>query len=90
MKTCERYAQLDIPDGLSAEQLMRTMSAGHGYRWTVLSTSPVLVAHGESPSSELAELLIIDRDLVFARDTVFEERLIRLLEAIIRTTDFRR
>jgi hypothetical protein len=73
---------LRIPDGLLTEDLMESLEIGHGYRWTKLVVSPKLWAHGNPPSSDLPEVLIIGKKILLEDGETHSLRFNRMLQAL--------
>ncbi len=73
---------LRIPDGLRTDDLMESLEVGHGYRWTKLVVSPKLWAHGNPPSGELPEVLIIGRKILLDDGDTHSMRFNRMLQAL--------
>jgi hypothetical protein len=73
---------LRIPDGLLVADLLDSLEIGHGYRWTKLVVSPKLWVHGNPPSSELPEVLIIGRKILLEDGDRYSLRFNRMLQAL--------
>jgi len=58
MHLSERRSGIAIPSGVNPKDIMKSLIIGHGYRWTVLTEQPILIAFGESTVSDMPELLI--------------------------------
>ncbi|MFW9808790.1 MAG: hypothetical protein ACFFE6_05335 [Candidatus Thorarchaeota archaeon] len=80
-----RYS-LEIPNGVKSEDIMRSLELGHGYKWTILIRSPLLVAHGNPTLGNMPELLMTgNRSLVIAgEDPVYVDRLRKILNMLQR------
>ncbi len=85
LKSGDRIA-LELPVGVTQESLMHSLEMGHGYNWTVLTKSPALIAHGLPKVNNMPEILLIGKDMliVSGSDTVYAERLQRVLEMLRR------
>ena len=65
-----------IPKGLKIEDVMKSLSIGHGYEWLVLVREPVLVASSLPITDILPELFLVHRKLwILREDTHHLERL---------------
>ena len=73
---------LRIPDGLLTDDLIDSLEIRHGYRWTKLVVSPKLWAHGNPPSRELPEILIIGRKILLEDGETHSLRFNRMLQAL--------
>ncbi len=58
-RTCLR-----LPATLSVSVLLRALQNGHGYIWTTVSSSPLLIIHGYSTSTDMPEMLIVGDSLI--------------------------
>jgi hypothetical protein len=88
MQPSEERSGLEIPEGVKPEVVMTSLTLGHGYRWTVLTRKPLLIAHGAPSlgSGNMPELLITsDRTMIVAGDdSVYVERIRSVLEMLQR------
>ncbi len=88
MHSSEERSGIEIPDGVRPEAIMSSLTLGHGYRWTVLTRHPLLIAHGAPSlgSGNMPELLITShRSMVVAGgDPVYVERIRQVLEMLQR------
>jgi len=88
MHSSEERSGIEIPDSVRPEVIMTSLTLGHGYRWTVLTRHPLLIAHGAPSlgSGNMPELLITgERSMVVAGgDAVYVERIRRVLEMLQR------
>ncbi len=77
---------LEIPLGVKPEEIMRSLELGHGYKWTVLTRRPLLVAHGNPTLGNMPELLVTgNRSIVVAGgDPAYVDRLKQVLEVLQR------
>jgi hypothetical protein len=84
----ELRSGLEIPAGVKPEDIMRSLELGHGYKWTVLTRQPLLVAHGNPTLGNMPELLITgNRSIVIAGgDPVYVDRLRQVLDMLQRST----
>jgi succinyl-CoA synthetase alpha subunit len=85
LRSGDRIA-IELPFGVTPEAVMHSLEIGHGYNWLVLTKSPTLVAHGSSDLGNMPEILLIGGNLliVSGSDTVYAERLQRVLEMLRR------
>lgn len=85
LKSGDRIA-IEIPVGVTHESVMHTLEIGHSYNWMVLTRSPTLVAHGTSDLGNMPEILLVGENMliVAGSDTVYAERLQRVLEMLRR------
>ncbi|NWF94607.1 MAG: hypothetical protein HXY34_00520 [Candidatus Thorarchaeota archaeon] len=82
MSLSDRRAHITIPASLPVDTLLKALERGHDYRWTRVTTKPVLVVHGFS-SSGLPQLLIVNNSII-AEDgqPAFVEGLTRLIAVL--------
>jgi hypothetical protein len=80
---------LEIPLGVKPEDIMRSLELGHGYKWTVLTRRPLLVAHGNPTLGNMPELLMTgNRTIVVAGgDPAYVDRLKQVLDMLRRHTE---
>jgi hypothetical protein len=85
LKSGDRIA-IELPVGVTQESVMHSLEMGHGYNWIVLTKSPALVAHGSSELDNMPEILLIGEKILIisGSDTVYAERLQRVLEMLKR------
>ena len=85
----ELRSGLEIPLGVKPEDIMRSLELGHGYKWTVLTRQPILVAHGNPTLGNMPELLLTgSRTIVVAGgDPAYIERLRQVLDMLRRHTE---
>ena len=88
MQSSEERSGIEIPAGVKPEVVMTSLTLGHGYRWTVLTRQPLLIAHGAPSlgSGNMPELLITsDKTMVVAGgDIAYVERIRSVLEMLQR------
>ncbi len=86
MHLAEMRCSLEIPLGVRSEDIMKSLELGHGYKWTILIRSPLLVAHGNPTLGNMPELLMTgNRSLVIAgEDPVYIDRLRKVLNMLQR------
>jgi hypothetical protein len=86
MYPTELRSGLEIPPGVTPEEIMRSLELGHGYKWTVLTRRPLLVAHGNPTLGNMPELLMTgNRSIVVAGgDPAYVERLRQILDMLHR------
>jgi hypothetical protein len=86
MSPSEIRSGLEIPHGVTPEDIMRSLELGHGYKWTVLTRSPLLVAHGNPTLGNMPELLMTgNRSIVVAGgDPAYVNRIRQVLEMLQR------
>jgi len=86
MQSHEQRAGIEIPDGVKVDDIMRSLEIGHGYKWTVLTRKPLLIAHGQPTIGNMPEILITgSKPMVIAGgDVVYVERISKILEMIQR------
>jgi hypothetical protein len=79
---------VEIPFGVSYEEIMRFLEIGHGYSWTVLIREPVTIAHGKPTIGNMPELLMTgDRTLIIAGgNPAYVERIRQVLAMLQRQT----
>ncbi|MFX1482635.1 MAG: hypothetical protein ACFFCP_05530 [Promethearchaeota archaeon] len=72
---------MEIPYGVSPEDIMRTLEIGHGYRWLILTRQPLIVAHGTPTLGNMPEILITgSRTLVISGENpAYVERIRQVL-----------
>jgi len=58
MHLLEPRCGLEIPEQVDPKDFMRSLIIGHGYRWTILTEHPILIAFGETSVGDMPELLI--------------------------------
>lgn len=77
---------IEIPPGVKPEEIMRSLELGHGYKWTVLTRQPLLVAHGNPTLGNMPELLMTgNRSIIVAGgDPAYVDRLRQVLEMLQR------
>jgi len=82
----ELRSGLEIPVGVKPEDIMKSLELGHGYKWTVLTRQPLLVAHGNPTLGNMPELLMTgNRSIVVAGgDPAYVDRLKQVLEMLQR------
>ncbi|MBY8998984.1 MAG: hypothetical protein KGD60_14755 [Candidatus Thorarchaeota archaeon] len=85
----ELRSGLEIPPGVKPEDIMKALELGHGYRWTVLTRRPLLVAHGNPTLGNMPELLMTGtRSIVVAGgDPAYVDRLRQVLDMLQRHTE---
>ncbi|MFX1560155.1 MAG: hypothetical protein ACFFBL_06185 [Promethearchaeota archaeon] len=86
MYPIELRSGLEIPSGVKPEDIMRSLEHGHGYKWTVLTRRPILVAHGNPTLGNMPELLLTgNRSMVIAGgDPAYVGRLRQVLDMLQR------
>jgi len=89
MYPSELRSGLEIPHGVKSEDIMRALELGHGYKWTVLTRRPLLVAHGNPTLGNMPELLITgSRSIVIAGgEPAYVDRLKQVLEMLQRHSE---
>ena len=77
---------IEIPPGVKPEEIMRSLELGHGYKWTVLTRQPLLVAHGNPTLGNMPELLMTgNRSIIVAGgNPAYVDRLRQVLEMLQR------
>lgn len=87
MQSHEPRSGVEIPDGVKVDDIMRSLAIGHGYKWTILTREPLLVAHG-APTivGDMPELLLTGTKpmVVSGGDIVYVERIRNVLEMLLR------
>ena len=73
---------IEIPDGLSAGEVMDILENGHSYEWMVLLREPRLVATGSVPQGRMPELVLIGRRIMLTDREGHSERLRNLLNIL--------
>ena len=86
MYPVELRSGLEIPVGVKLEDIMRSLELGHGYKWTILTRRPLLVAHGNPTLGNMPELLVTgNRSIVVAGgDPAYVDRLRQVLDMLQR------
>ncbi|MGY5879077.1 MAG: hypothetical protein RTV31_02455 [Candidatus Thorarchaeota archaeon] len=86
MQSHEQRAGVEIPQGVKVDDIMRSLEIGHGYRWTILTRKPLLIAHGQPTIGNMPEILLTGSKpmVVAGGDTVYVERIRNILEMIER------
>ena len=86
MYSAEQRTGIQIPSGVKSSEIMNSLAIGHGYCWTVLTRTPLLVAHGAPTIGNMPELLLTgNKALVLAGgDTAYVERIQKVLEMLQR------
>lgn len=82
----ELRSGLEIPTSVRPEEIMRSLEIGHGYKWTVLTRQPILIAHGSPTLGNMPELLMTgNRSIVVAGgNPAYVERLRQVLDMLQR------
>ncbi|MFW9796787.1 MAG: hypothetical protein ACFFE2_07100 [Candidatus Thorarchaeota archaeon] len=85
----EERVGLEIPLGVKPEDIMRFLELGHGYRWTVLTKQPLLIAHGNPTLGNMPELLMTGkRSIVIAGgDPAYVGRIKQALDMLQRQSE---
>ncbi|MFW9956660.1 MAG: hypothetical protein ACFFCT_01200 [Candidatus Odinarchaeota archaeon] len=88
MQSSEERSGIEIPVGVKPDAIMTSLTIGHGYRWTVLTRRPLLIAHGAPSrgSGNMPELLITgDRSMIIAgSDVEYVDRIRQILAMLQR------
>jgi len=86
MQSHEQRSGVEIPDGVNVDDIMRSLTIGHGYKWTVLTRKPLMVAHGAPTIGGMPELLLTGTKpmVVSGGDIVYVERIRNVLEMLLR------
>ena len=86
MQSHEQRAGVGIPAGVKVEAIMRSLAIGHGYKWTVLTKKPLLIAHCAPTIGNMPELLLTGNKpmVVAGGDAVYVERIRNILEMLQR------
>jgi len=75
MQSHESRSGVEIPDGIKVDDIMRSLAIGHGYKWTVLTRKPLIIAL----------LLTGTKPMVISGgDIVYVERIRNVLEMLLR------
>ena len=82
----ETRTGLEIPPGVRPDDIMRSLELGHGYKWTVLTREPLLVAHGNPTLGNMPELLMTGTEslVVAGGDAVYVDRIRQVLDMLQR------
>jgi len=83
----EQRTGIEIPDGVKISDIMRSLEIGHGYKWTVLTKQPLLIAHGTPRvESSMPEILLTGSKpmVVAGGDAAYVERIRNILEMLKR------
>ena len=86
MQSHEQRVGVEIPQGVKVDDIMRSLAIGHGYKWTVLTRKPLLIAHGQPTIGNMPEILLTGTKpmVVAGGDIVYVERIRNILEMIER------
>lgn len=87
MSSHEQRTGIEIPDGVKVADIMRSLEIGHGYKWTVLTRQPLLIAHGAPRAeSSMPEILLTGSKpmVVAGGDVAYVERIRKILEMLKR------
>jgi hypothetical protein len=82
----EHRSGVEIPFGVSPEDIMTSLEIGHGYKWIVLVRRPVIVAHGAPTLGNMPELLMTGyRSLIVSGgDPAYVDRIRQVLAMLQR------
>ncbi|TFH07741.1 MAG: hypothetical protein E4H14_07845 [Candidatus Thorarchaeota archaeon] len=85
MQSHERSG-VEIPAGVKVDDIMRSLAIGHGYKWTVLTRDPLIIAHGAPTVGNMPELLLTGKKpmIVAGGDAIYVERIRNILEMLQR------
>ncbi|MHA1903451.1 MAG: hypothetical protein ACXADL_08030 [Candidatus Thorarchaeota archaeon] len=77
---------LELPAKVAPSSLMQLLEIGHGYRWTIITRNPALLAHGLPATSNMPELLIVGKRtlIISGGNAVYVERIERILDILSR------
>ncbi|MHA2189260.1 MAG: hypothetical protein ACXAEB_00095 [Candidatus Thorarchaeota archaeon] len=77
---------LDLPAKVAPSSVMQLLEIGHGYRWTIITRNPALLAHGLPATGDMPELLIVGKKtlIISGGNTVYVERIERILDMLSR------
>ena len=86
MQSHEQRSGVEIPQGVKTSDIMRFLSIGHGYVWTVLTRKPILIAHAAPTIGNMPELLLTGNKpmIVAGGDAIYVERIRNILEMLQR------
>jgi hypothetical protein len=86
MYSSEQRTGIEIPGGVNPESIMTSLKIGHGYRWTILTRYPILIAHGAPAFGNMPELLLTGGKsmVVEGGDPAYIERIQSILEMLQR------
>lgn len=86
MQSHEQRSGVEIPEGVKVDDIMRSLAIGHGYRWTVLTRKPLLIAHGAPTIGNMPEILLTGSKpmVVSGGDIIYVERIRNVLEMLQR------
>ena len=86
MHLLDQRIGLEIPEQVNVKEFMRSLVIGHGYRWTILTEHPILIAFGETIVGDMPELLITgDKSVVVSGgNSVYVSRIKSVLEMLQR------
>jgi len=86
MQSHESRSGVEIPDGIKVDDIMRSLAIGHGYKWTVLTRKPLIIAHGAPTIGDMPELLLTGTKpmVISGGDIVYVERIRNVLEMLLR------
>jgi hypothetical protein len=86
MQSHEQRTGVEIPAGVKVNDIMRSLEIGHGYKWTVLTKEPLLIAHGSPTIGNMPELLLTGSKpmVVAGGDILYVERIRNVLEMLQR------
>ncbi|MFW9843691.1 MAG: hypothetical protein ACFFEV_03875 [Candidatus Thorarchaeota archaeon] len=86
MQSRDHRIGIEIPQGVKVDDIMRSLEIGHGYQWTVLTRTPLLIAHGQPTIGNMPEILLTGTKpmVVAGGDIVYVDRIRNILEMIQR------
>ena len=86
MQSHEQRSGVEIPAGVKVEEIMRSLAIGHGYKWTILTREPLIIAHGAPSIGNMPELLLTGNKpiVVAGGDPVYVNRIRNILEMLQR------
>ena len=86
MQSHEQRSGVEIPAGVKVDDIMRSLAIGHGYKWTVFTRKPLLIAHGSPTIGNMPELLLTGNKpmIVAGGDIAYVERIRNILEMLQR------
>jgi len=86
MQSHDQRVGIEIPNGVKVDDIMRSLEIGHGYKWTILTRKPLLIAHGQPTQGNMPEILLTGNKpmVVAGGDVAYTERIRNVLEMLQR------
>jgi hypothetical protein len=86
MQSHNQRTGVEIPEGVKVNDIMRSLAIGHGYKWTILTKKPLIIAYGAPTIGNMPELLLTGTKpiVVAGGEAVYVERIRNILEMLLR------